>query len=314
MAILYSKEEVAVAKSKRLSGRNAWYKRHAHWVLLAPALVYLGLIMGYPLFRGLQLSLTETSTLNPGANTYVGLKNYDKVLHSSGFFNSLAVTLRYASASVIGALLLGLGAALLMNRSMRGKIFVRTMVTLPWAAPPIAVALIFTWMFNPQFGIINAALHKLGIIGKEQHWLDNPSLALPTLVAITIWMTFPLTSLILLAALQSVPRDLYDAAKVDGATSFRLFRHVTIPLIRPTVYVMTLLLSIWALRRFDVIWVLTQGGPVDKTSTLVVQLYRDSFVYGNLGYGAAIGTLGFVLSVVCTAIYFFANRRLERNG
>ena len=303
-----------MAKVEKLSNKDVWYRRNAHWILLAPALIYLGLFLGYPLFRGFQLSFTETNTLNPRLNTYIGLKNYDEILHSSGFFSTLSVTVRYAVASVIGALMLGLGAALLMNRSMRGKVFVRTMVTLPWASPPIAVALIFTWMFNPQYGIINAGLHKLNLIGKEQHWLDNPSLALPTLVVVTIWMTFPLTSLILLAALQSVPKDLYDAAKVDGATSFKLFRYVTIPLIRPTMYVMMLLLSIWALRRFDVIWVLTQGGPVDKTSTLVVRLYRESFQYGNLGYGAAIGTIGFVLSVSCTVVYFLANRRLERNN
>ena len=269
--------------------------------------------MGYPLLRGLQLSLTETNILNPSMSTFTGAKNYQSIFHSTGFFKSLLVTVQYAVGSVVGALFLGLSSALIMTRTVRGKTFFRALVTLPWAAPPIAVALIFTWMFNPQYGVINAGLHGLGIVGKEAHWLDDPHRALLTLITITIWMTFPLTSLILLAALQTVPKDLFEAAKIDGASAKKIFRYVTFPWIRPTIYVMTLLLSIWALRRFDLIWVLTQGGPVDSTTTLVVRLYRESFDFGNLGKGAALGTIGFVISVACTIVYLIANNRVEKS-
>ena len=293
--------------------KKPWRHRYTHWLLVAPALIYLLLFMGYPLFRGLQLSLTETNTLNPNISTYLGTKNYQQIFHSSGFFNSLMVTLKYSVGSVVGALLLGMSAALIMNRPVRGKVFFRAMVTLPWAAPPIAVALVFTWMFNPQYGIVNSALSSVGLGGKETQWLDNPHRALITLIVITIWMTFPLTSLILLAALQTVPKELFEAARIDGASARKVFRYVTLPLMRPTIYVMTLLLSIWALRRFDLIWVLTQGGPVDSTSTLVVRLYRESFAFGNLGKGAAIGTVGFVISVLCTVLYLIANNRVEKS-
>jgi multiple sugar transport system permease protein len=267
--------------------------------------------MGYPLLRGLQLSFTETNSLTPTISRGIGLKNYQNLLQSPGFIDSLVVTIKYAFSSVVGALALGLATALLMNRTTKGKYFIRAAITLPWAAPPIAVALIFTWMFNPQYGVINAGLHALKIVPKETHWLDSPTLALPSLVFVTVWMTFPLTSLILLAALQSVSKELYEAAKIDGAGTFQLFRYVTLPFMRPTMYVMTLLLSIWALRRFDLIWVLTQGGPVDSTTTMVVRLFRESFEFGNLGYGATIGTVGFVLSVLCTVFYFIAARRVE---
>jgi multiple sugar transport system permease protein len=296
-----------------LINKKPWRHRYAHWLLVAPALIYLLLFMGYPLFRGLQLSLTETNTLNPNMSTYLGTKNYQQIFHSSGFFNSFLVTLKYSVGSVLGALLLGMSAALIMNRPVRGRLFFRAMVTLPWAAPPIAVALIFTWMFNPQYGIVNSGLSSLGLVSKETHWLDDPHRALLTLVIITIWMTFPLTSLILLAALQTVPKELFEAARIDGASTRKIFRYVTLPLMRPTIYVMTLLLSIWALRRFDLIWVLTQGGPVDSTSTLVVQLYRESFAFGNLGKGAAIGMVGFVISVLCTVLYLIANNRVEKS-
>ena len=286
-------------------------RRYAHWILLAPSLLFLAIVMGYPLLRGLQLSFTETNSLTPTVSKGVGLENYQNLLQSPGFIHSLTVTVKYAVSSVVGALSLGLATALLMNRSVKGKYFIRGAITLPWAAPPIAVVLIFSWMFNPQYGVINAGLHALKIVPKETHWLDSPTLALPSLVFITVWMTFPLTSLIFLAALQSVSKELYEAAKIDGAGSFKLFRYVTFPFMRPTIYVMTLLLSIWALRRFDLIWVLTQGGPVDSTTTLVVRLFRESFEFGNLGYGATIGTVGFVLSVFCTVFYFLASRRVE---
>lgn len=295
----------------RLRRSIQFSRKYAHWVLLAPSLLFLAIVMGYPLLRGLQLSFTETNSLTPTVSKGVGFKNYQNLLQSPGFLNSLGVTIKYAFSSVVGALALGLATALLMNRTAKGKFFIRAAITLPWAAPPIAVALIFSWMFNAQYGVINAGLHALKIVPKETHWLDSPTLALPSLVFVTVWMTFPLTSLILLAALQSVSKELYEAAKIDGAGTFKLFRYVTLPFMRPTIYVMTLLLSIWALRRFDLIWVLTQGGPVDSTTTLVVRLFRESFEFGNLGYGATIGTVGFVLSVLCTVFYFVAARRVE---
>jgi multiple sugar transport system permease protein len=269
--------------------------------------------MGYPFFRGIQLSFTDTNTLTPTEGTYVGFDNYQSLLASSDFSRSVFTTLTYASISVLGALVAGLASALIMNEGFRGRLLIRSLVTLPWATPPIAVALIFTWMFNPQYGVINAILSKIGVIEPETQWLASPSFALPAVSLITIWMTFPFTSLVFLAALQSIPSEIYEAAKIDGASAFKLFRFVTLPLLRSTTYVLVLLLSIWSLRRFDLIWVLTQGGPVDSTSTLVLRLYRESFVNGNLGFGAAIGTVGFALSILCTAVYFFISRNVEES-
>jgi multiple sugar transport system permease protein len=291
--------------------KKSFKTRNAHWFLLLPGLIYLLVFMGYPLFRGVQLSFTDTNSLTPTQGNFIGAENYSKLFTSDGFFSSIYTTLVYAISSVLGALVVGMAAALLMNESIRGKFVIRSLVTLPWAAPPIAVALIFTWMFNPQYGVVNAGLNTLGLIGRETQWLSSPTLALPALVIITVWMTFPITSLVLLAALQSIPKEIYEAATIDGSSSLKLFRYITLPLMRPTTYVMTLLLSIWALRRFDLIWVLTQGGPVDSTTTLVVRLYIESFVNGNLGYGAAIGSMGLILSIFCTVFYFIASKRLD---
>jgi ABC-type sugar transport systems, permease components len=282
------------------------------YFLVAPAALYLLLFMAYPLLKELQLSFTNTSLLSPGDGDIVGLANYAQVIADPEFAKSLWITVLYAAGSVVGALGLGLGAALVMNQPTRGRVLIRSAITLPWAAPPIAVALIFAWMFNNQYGIINFLLAKAGIIESYQQWFDNQDLALVALLLVTIWMTFPICALILLAAMQSIPRELYEASKVDSASALNRFKYVTIPGIRPTLYVITLLLTIWALRRFDIIWVMTQGGPVGSTTTLVVNLYREAFQNQHLGVSSAIGILGFVLSTIVTVAYFLLNRQSER--
>lgn len=284
------------------------------YLLVAPAALYLLLFMAYPLLKEFQLSFTDTSLLAPTGGSIVGLDNYSKVIHDSDFAKAVWITLVYAAGSVVGALGLGLGAALVMNQPIRGRTVVRSAITLPWAAPPIAVALIFAWMFNNQYGVFNFLLVKSGVIDSYQHWLDNENLALLGLLIVTVWMTFPICALILLAAMQSIPKELYEASKVDGAKALNRYKYVTVPEIRPTLYVITLLLSIWALRRFDIVWVMTQGGPVGSTTTLVVNLYREAFQNQQLGVSSAIGILGFVLSAVVTVVYFLLSKRAERQS
>ena len=284
------------------------------YVLIAPAVLYLLVFMAYPLIKELQLSFTQTSLLAPNASTPVGLDNYVSVISNPNFAKAALTTLLYAAGSVVGALLLGLGAALVMNRQSKSRVFVRSAITLPWAAPPIAVALIFAWMFNNQYGVVNFFLQKIGLIDVYQQWLDSEALALPSLLVVTVWMTFPICALILLAAMQSIPKELYEASKVDKASAYNRFLNVTLPGIQPTLYVITLLLTIWALRRFDIIWVMTQGGPVGSTTTLVINLYREAFQNQNLGISSAIGMIGLVLSVGVTVVYFIMNRRAERQS
>lgn len=284
------------------------------YVLVAPAVIYLLVFMAYPVLKELQLSFTRTSLLAPNAGTAVGLDNYATVISNPDFGKAALTTLIYAAGSVIGALVLGLGSALVMNRQSKSRVLVRSAITLPWAAPPIAVALIFAWMFNNQYGVINFFLLKVGVINKYQQWLDSEQLALPSLLMVTVWMTFPICALILLAAMQSIPKELYEASKIDSASALNRFLNVTLPGIQPTLYVITLLLTIWALRRFDIIWVMTQGGPVGSTTTLVINLYREAFQNQSLGFSSAIGMVGLVLSVGVTIVYFIMNRSAERQS
>ena len=284
------------------------------YLFVAPAALYLLLFMAYPLLKEFQLSFTDTSLLAPTGGNVVGLDNYSKVINDSDFAKTVWITFVYAAGSVVGALGLGLSAALMMNQPMRGQTLVRSAITLPWATPPIAVALLFAWMFNNQYGVVNFLLVKSGVIDSYQRWLDNENLALLGLLIVTVWMSFPICALILLAAMQSIPKELYEAGKVDSANALNRFKYVTVPGIRPTLYVITLLLTIWALRRFDIIWVMTQGGPVGSTTTLVVKIYREAFQNQELGVSSAIGMLGLVLSVVITVIYFLLSKRSERQS
>jgi multiple sugar transport system permease protein len=282
------------------------------YFFIGPSVLFLGATMLYPLFRGVQLSTTDTSLLAPNGGTYIGLNNYAAVLQSPAVGGAVGLTVLYAALSVAGALSFGLVVALLLNHQVRGRSLLRSIIILPWAAPPIAVALIFSWMLNNQYGVWNYLLKQFGFIQESLNWLDSPDRALPAVLLVTIWMTFPIVALILLAALQSVPSDLYEAAKIDGADGLNIYKNVTWPGIRPTVYVVTLLLTIWALRRFDILWVLTRGGPGSTTTTLVVRLYREAFESTNLGLAAAIGVVGVVLSLGVTAVYYIVTRRSER--
>jgi multiple sugar transport system permease protein len=284
------------------------------YLMAAPAALYLLVFVIYPLVEDVRISFTDASLLAPRGGTAVGVANYLEVLGSTQFWASLQLTLLYAAVSVTLALCLGLAAALLLNRPFHGRGLVRAALSVPWATPSVAVALTFAWMFNDQYGIVNFGLTRLGLLHEYTQWFDSPQLALPALIAVTVWMTFPFAALVLTAALQFVPKELYEAAMIDGASTWSLYRYVVMPLIRPTVAVVALFLSIWALRRFDIIWLLTQGGPVGATNTLVVNLYQDAFVETRLGLGAAVGTLGVALSVIATAVYYVAIRRTDRVG
>lgn len=289
------------------------WSRWRPYLFIAPVVLYLLVFQIYPMFREIGLSLTDASLVNPAAGKFIGFENYQDILSSDNFLKTLKVTLVYTFFSVVGTLTVALGAALLINRPFLGRGLVRGTITIPWAAPEVAVVLIYIWIFNNQYGVANFFLTKIGILTHYTRWLDNPDLALPVVLFVTVWKIFPFSALVLLAALQSIPDDLYEAAHVDGADRLNAFKNVTLPAIYPTLAVLTLLVTIWSLRRFTIIWLMTQGGPVRTTNTLVIDLYRESFKHLHLGYGAAIGVIGLGISVVATSIYFLASRQLARS-
>lgn len=268
------------------------------YLFLAPAVLYIGIFQLFPLLQEVWLSFTRTTLLNPTLNVWVGLANYQSVLGDPSFRQTLLTTLLYVTACVVGSVGLGLVVALLLNGRFPGRAVARSLVTVPWAAPGIAVALIAVWMFNPQFGLLTRVLKGLGIDTGENGVLDNPSLALAAILMTTIWQLVPFVAVVLLSALQSVPQELVEAAQVDGAGRWMIFRVVTWQVLKPTIGLVAVLMTIWSLRRFELIWLMTRGGPLGSTRTLVIDLYSQAFESKQLGAAAAIGMVGIVISLI----------------
>ena len=286
--------------------------RYLPYLLIGVAMVYLALLLGYPFLTGVRLSFTETSILAPTRGEWVGLDNYIEAFGSSELWATLWTTLVYTAGSVVGAVGVGFAVALLLNRSFRGRGIARAIVAIPWAMPIVATSLVMAWIFDNQYGITTRA--ATAAFGDAPGWLTDPGAALPTIIVITVWKIFPIAALVLLAALQGVPEDQYEAARVDGAGSLNLFKNVTVPNVMPTLTVLILLVTIWSFRRFEIIWLLTQGGPLRETNTIVIDVYREAFRHQQLGLAAALGMIGLLLAIVATVVYFIAQRRLDQRN
>lgn len=277
------------------------------YVFMAGAVLYLLFFMVLPLGRGVLMSFTDTVLLNPTGGSWVGLDNYAELLGSDRFYGSLGATLVYAGVTVVASLVLGTAAALSINRAFRGRAVVRALLTLPWAVPTVAAVLIFSWIFNNQGGVLNRFMRLVG--RPEQGWLLEPEFGMFSVLLTTTWKVFPFVMLVVLASLQSIPEELYEATRIDGADGLSTFRAVVLPHLLPTLRVVGLLMSIWSIRRFEIIYLLTGGGPLNSTNTLVVNVYREAFSNQQLGTAAAIGVLGMVIALLVTLAYFALERR-----
>jgi multiple sugar transport system permease protein len=314
-AVLSSTAKPGAAQPGR-AGRSSRLDGHRlmPYALVLPATLYLLVFQGYPLLRELMLSFTATSLLSPTQGQWVGLQNYADLWSDPDFHRVIFTTLLYTVACVASAIGLGLASALLLDGPFRGRGVARALVTVPWAAPPVAVALIFIWIYNAQYGVFGHTLRAFGIAAGNENWLDSMQHAMPAVLITTIWQIFPFASVVLLAALQGVPSELREAAVMDGADRLSVFKAVVWPTIRPSVALLALFSTIWSLRRFDLIWLLTQGGPVGSTNTLVIDLYRRAFVNHHLGQAAAVGMVGVVIALAVTLVYFRYTARAEKQG
>jgi multiple sugar transport system permease protein len=301
------------AARTRKRGRSIG-SRWTPYIFLAPAALYILVFQGFPLLQEVWLSFTRTTLLNPTRNVWVGLDNYESIFTDPSFFQTLLTTLVYVVACVVGAVGLGLLVALLLNGRFPGRGVARALVTVPWAAPGIAIALIATWMFNAQYGILTKLLRALGIEPGASGVLDNPRLALAAVLVTTIWQLVPFVAVVLLSALQAVPQELVEAAEMDGANRWTVFRVVTLQVLKPTIGLVAVLMTIWSLRRFELIWLMTRGGPLGTTRTLVIDLYGEAFDTKQLGTAAAIGMVGIVISIIVIVGSRFVARGAERQS
>lgn len=294
--------------------RSPLGSRWTPYIFLAPAAAYIILFQLIPLLQEIYLSFTKTTLLNPSRNVWVGFDNYIAAFQSENFQQTLLITLVYVVSCVVGAVGIGLLVALLLNSRFPGRGIARALVTIPWAAPGIAVALIAVWMLNAQYGVLTRLLEAWGIDTGDSGVLNNPDLALPAILVTTIWQLFPFTAVVLLSALQSVPEELVEAAEMDGANRWWSFRVVTWPVIKPTVGLVAVLMAIWSIRRFELIWLMTRGGPLGSTRTLVIDLYSQAFDSKQLGTAAAIGMVGIVISLIIVVGARLITTAAERNS
>lgn len=274
-------------------------------------LLLVGVLILYPMTRGLLVSLYGGRDLVPKPEDFVGLANYGALLRSPELANALEVTILYTAGTVGLALLIGMACALLFQVNFPGRGLARAILTVPWGTPLVASALIWYWMYDPQYGLVNYVLRTTGITTANVSLLLSPQWALPAVVLVDVWRIFPFGAVVLLTALTAVDRTLYDSAQVDGAGPIAKFRYVTLPDIRPTLAILTLLFTIWSLKRFDTIWIMTQGGPSDATNVLAVSIYREAFRNFRIGNAAAIAMIGITISTAVTLGYFVLERRRE---
>ncbi|MBP1703815.1 MAG: binding-protein-dependent transport system inner rane component [Chloroflexi bacterium] len=274
-------------------------------VLLAPALLIIAVVTIYPLLHSFWISLHAWNLMKPKeGNPFVGLDNYINTLTDPIFLDSLRVTIIFTIAAVVIEISLAMGIALILNRKFIGRGLVRMLALLPWAVPAVVNGIMWKWILNPSYGALNGLLYSLGLIDEYVIWLGSPELALAMVVVADLWKETPFIMLLLLAALQTIPKDLYEAATVDGANVVQSFFRITLPLIQPVLFVAIALRTIWALKSFDLIYTLTAGGPSNGTSVVGYYTYIKSFVSLQLGRGAAVAYIMTLFVLILVYIYY----------
>jgi multiple sugar transport system permease protein len=254
------------------------------------------------MYRGLELGFKQP-------HGGFGLGNYDRLIHDDLFWGTVKTTLEYTAFVVVLSLLMGLGTALLMNAAFKGRGVMRAVLTTPWAFPDVPTTIAFLWMLNPTFGVANVFARWLPWVQDNPQWLNSEKLALGCVIVITVWKGFPFYGLVILAALQTVPGSLYEAARVDGASPWGRFRYVTIPAILPTLSLLAILSSIFAIQQFTLIYLTTGGGPVTATSTLAIDIYQQAFRFYDFTYASTVAAAGVLTSALAVVLFIFIEKR-----
>ncbi len=267
-------------KIERFSGTGYWF--------ILPCFILLFGVLGFPMLMAVLNSFAPIWTKGLQGFTFV---YYRKLFSDAVFWNSLIRTAYFVGATVSLHLLLGLGVALALNSAIRARRFFRVMAILPWTVPDVIAGLVWAWMYDPLSGILNDLLHRLRLIALPVQWLANPNLVMPSVILADVWRGYPFVMLVLLAGLQAIPKEQYEAAKVDGASAIQEFLYVTLPNLKHMIAIATILDMIWQTRRFGLIWVMTEGGPARATEILSVLAYRQYFKFFNFEYASAISVV-----------------------
>jgi multiple sugar transport system permease protein len=295
--------EAATARLRRGPARRRYGsgERRLAAAMLSPALVVIALVAAYPIGYAIWLSLNEYSVRVPGLSRFAGFDNYSEALGSSEFWDAVVTTFLFTGLSVSLELAIGLGMALAMHEAFKGRALLRTVVLVPWAVLTVVSALTWRTMFEPNLGLAPQVLSTFGLPGADVVWLGESGYALAVMVLADVWKTAPFMALLLLAGLQVTPADLYDAAKVDGASAWQRFVRITLPLLTPAILVALIFRTLDALRIFDLPFVLTRGA--NDTTTLSLIAHQELTTNRLIGLGSAMAVLTFVIVMAVSFLY-----------
>lgn len=285
------------------------------YFFLTPAFLIIGLFLLVPIFYAIVLSFTDVSLLKILKDfNFIGFQNYIKFFTSNDFRDSIKATLIFVLGSVTFSFVVGLLVALLLNQKVKFGFIFRGLLILPWAVPQVVVVLIIKWLFTVQYGLVNYVGSILGIIPKDFSFFTNTNSAMFVILISVIWRAYPLSAIMLLAGLKSIPEELYESASIDGANPFQKFFHITLPGLKYIAFSLLLLLIVWGIGNFVFVWLFTKGGPFNSTAVLAIFSYKNAFVFGDVGYGASIGVIALVFSLIVSIFYYFIfMRKLGHN-
>jgi multiple sugar transport system permease protein len=293
--------------------RAVRWRKAGGYLFVLPAVAYIALTMLYPVAYNIRMSVEDVNiqTFLSGDAPFVGLDNYRTVIHDAAFRHAISISLIFTAGSLLFQFTLGFALALFFNRPFPGNGTIRSLFILAWVLPTVVSGSVFRWMLDGDFGVLNYALRELSLIDRPRYWLIDPDTALAGTVLANIWVGIPFNMLLLLAGLQSIPPTLYEAASVDGANAWQRFRSLTLPLMRPVSLSVLLLGIIYTFKVFDLIYVMTAGGPVDATTVLPIYAYQLTFEFFRFGQGAAAATLLLGGLIGVAIAYLWWTRREE---
>jgi len=285
--------------------------RRASIVLVVPALFFILVLLVYPFIYTLLLSLSKISLVT-NHMSFVGLQNFVHLLKQKPFAESILRTLEFALMSTVLSSLLGYGVALFLNATFAGRGFARGILIIPWSVPWVVVGILWTWMLNSNFGLINGLLYQFGLIKQYYPFLGNIRTVLYYTAIPGIWRQTSFSAILLLAAIQTVPGELYEAATIDGATAFQKMSFISLPWILPTILIVSMINTLYGLMQFDTVYIMTQGGPANASQVISIFMYQIAFEKLNLGEGAAVGYMLTLISVVLGVAYVRLLNRVEK--
>lgn len=284
---------------------------YARWVFVLPAVIVVTVLLIYPIFSSVFYSMTTKHLIKPSYD-FIGLLNYMDVLSDTNFYRAFIHSIIWTVASLVGQILIGFTAALAVNRVKHAKGIYKTLLIIPWAFPSIVIALSWKWILNGVSGFLPNLLVQLGICSELPQFLSDSSIVFVTLVLINVWFGAPMIMVNVLSALQTIPQDQYEAAQIDGASHFQQFWHITVPHIKVVVGLLVVLRTIWVFNNFDIIYLITGGGPADLTTTVPIYAYQMGWGTKLLGKSSAVTVLLLLFLLLICLIYFWIIAKWEK--